>query len=385
MKFKKQEINSYNNPVFVKTLSVLLFLFVLLYFYKLGGVGLIDVDEPRYAEAGREMLESGNWIVPYFNYVVRFDKPIFFYWLEALSMKAYGVNEFSARLPSLLASLLCVSMLFYFLKTFFSNVTAMLGSLVLMSSFEFAALSRFSVTDMTLTSFISSSVICFFLGYSQIIGSHRFFKLQITEFSIWYVLGFIFLALAVLTKGPVAIVIVGLILIPFFWWIVKLDYFLKSRSFWIGLVLFLILVFPWYLAVHCATNGEFSREFFGLHNFSRYTQVVSGHKGSIFYFIPVVLIGFVPWTFFLPQAINSILKKGLQSLLTSTKEQVLWFCLWWFLVIVLFFSLSKTKLLTYILSVYPALSIIIALWVDNILKKKINNNGLIIGLGVLND
>ena len=121
MNLKKKEI----------ILLVFLFLFFILYFYNLGSVGLIDVDEPRYAESGREILESGNWIVPYFNYSVRYDKPIFFYWLEAISMSIFGINEFSARLPSVLTALLTISMVFYFLKYFYSFTSALLGALIL--------------------------------------------------------------------------------------------------------------------------------------------------------------------------------------------------------------------------------------------------------------
>ena len=383
MKLKLNQIknnNTSNN--FLKTLVVLLVLFVILYFYRLGSVGLIDVDEPRYAEAGREMLESGNWVVPYFNYTIRFDKPIFFYWLEAISMNFFGVNEFAVRLPSVLGALLCVSILFAFLKTFYDIAFALLGVIILISSFEFVALSRFSVTDMTLTSFISSSIFSFFLGYHKIINSHRFFKFQIVEFSSWYILGFVFLAIAVLTKGPVAVIILGLIFIPFFWWIGKLEYFFKNRSFWVGFLIFLALILPWYFMVHFATGGEFTKIFFGVHNFSRFTSVVSGHRGSMFYFIPVVLIGFLPWIFFLPQAIFSLAKRGLRNLQSSTSEQVPWFCLWWFIVIFVFFSFSKTKLLTYILPFFPALSVLIAFWFNEMFKNQISNRGLVIGLGV---
>lgn len=381
-KYEVQNENNNSSTWFLKTLIVLFVLFVVLYFYRLGSVGLIDVDEPRYAEAGREMLESGNWTVPYFNYEVRFDKPVLYYWLEAISMKVFGVNEFAARLPSALSALLCLSVLFVFLKTFYDVTFAFLGVLVLMSSFEFAALSRFSVTDMTLASLISSSVLSFFLGYHEIITSHRFFKFQITEFSYWYILGFIFLALAVLTKGPVAVILLGLIFVPFFWWIGRLEYFLKNRTFWIGFVVFLILILPWYLMVHFATNGDFTKVFFGVHNFSRFTSVVSGHRGSIFYFIPVVLIGFLPWTFFLPQAVFSLARKGLRNLLSSTKEQVPWFCLWWVLIVFIFFSLSKTKLLTYILPLFPALSVLISYWFSQMFRSQVSNQGLVVGLGI---
>lgn len=367
---------------FFYVLVVLFVLFVFLYFFRLGSIGLIDVDEPRYAEAGREMLESGNFIVPYFNYGERFDKPVFFYWLEAISMKVFGVGEFGARFPSVASSFLCLALLFYFLKTFYNTLCALIGTLVLMSSFEFAGLSRFSVTDMTLTSFISSSIFCFFLGYNEIITSHRFFTRQIGAFSFWYIAGFVFLALAFLTKGPVAVIVTLLVIVPFFWWTGRLDYFFKNTSFYIGLILFMLLVLPWYLAVHFATSGEFTKAFFGIHNFSRYTSVVSQHKGSLFYFIPVVLIGFLPWSFFLVQSINVIIKKGLKSLQKSIRSQVPWFALWWFLVVLLFFSISRTKLLTYILPLFPALAVMISFWFYEILERNITARGLVIGLGV---
>ncbi len=382
MKLKnKENIFSEDSPFF-KILLVIFALYVILYFFRLGSVGLIDVDEPRYAEAGREMLELNNWIVPYFNYVVRYDKPIFFYWLEAISMKIFGINEFSVRLPSLMTALMTVGIFFYFLQSFYGKYVALIGSLILMSCFEFAALSRFSVTDMTLAAFLSSSILCFFLGYNCILSSHRFFKLQIKEFSLHYILGFIFLALAVLTKGPVAVVVAGLIIVPFFWWIRKLEYFYKSFSFWIGFLILFILVIPWYWSVHFATGGEFTKVFFGVHNFTRYTSVVSGHRGSLFYFIPVVCIGFLPWIFFLPQSIGFILNKGLKSLLGLSKDQIPWFFLWWFVVVFILYSCSKTKLLTYILPLFLPLSAIVALWFEALIIKKTDNRGLIIGLGV---
>ena len=365
-----------------RILLILLLLFAGLYFFRLGSVGLVDVDEPRYAEAAREMLESKNFIVPYFNYLPRYDKPILFYLYEALSMKIFGINEFAARFPSLLSGFLCLGVLFYFLKMFRGIDSALLVVLVLMSSFEFVALCRFSVTDMTLACYISSSILCFFLGYSCILNSGRFFKLQIENFTFWYILAFVFLALACLTKGPIAIILIFLVLAPFFWWIGKLEYFYKSYSFWIGFLVFLILVLPWYIAVHFATSGEFTKEFFGLHNFARYTSVVSGHKGSIFYFIPVILIGFLPWVFFLPQAIYSVVKTGLKSLLLSPDKQFPWFCLWWFIIVFLFFSISRTKLLTYILPIFPTMSIIVAVWLDKIFQKQIDKFGLVAGLGI---
>lgn len=368
--------------VFLLSLIIFFLLFIYLYFYKLGDYGLFNVDEPRYPEVAREMIESNNWIVPYFNYEVRYDKPVLFYWIEALSIKVFGLGEFSARFPSVLSSLICMSFLFYFVKTFYGYIVALITILILMSSIQFAALSRFSITDMTLNAFITSSIVCFFCGYNFLITSHRFFKLQMTEFSLWYVFAFIFLALAVLTKGPVAVVLIFLVLFPFFWWVGKLDYFFKHASFWLGLLLFFLMVLPWYIQIHFATEGEFTKAFFGLHNLSRYTSIVSGHKGSIFYYFLVLAIGFIPWIFFFLQSVFFVFKKGLKSLLIGPKEQISWFCFWWFLIVFLFFTVSKTKLLTYILLIFPPLSVLIGVWFYSILQRDITNKGYVIGLGV---
>ena len=364
------------NSGFQKILLVFLGLFFILYFFRLGSTGLIDVDEPRYAEAAREMLESGNFIVPYFNYEVRFDKPVFFYYMTALAMKIFGQNEFSARLPSVLSSLFCLVFLFYFTKKFYGSIFALLSVLVLMSSLEFAALSRFSIPDMTLTSFISCSIFSFFLGYNNLLLSNRFVHLQIKSFSIWYLAGFIFLALAVLTKGPMAMLLVFIVLFPFFWWTRQLEYFLKNKSFWLGFLLFMFMVFPWFLLVHNATGGEFTKVFFGLHNFQRYTSVVSGHSGPVFYYFLVILLGFMPWSFFLVQSIYFVLKKGVKDILP-------WFCLWWIIVVLCFFSISKTKLLTYILPIFPACSILVALLFYEAIQQKKYRDLLSIGFGIL--
>lgn len=363
-------------------ISFFLFLFGFLYLFNIGSYGLIDVDEPRYAEVAREMLESGNWTIPYFNYEVRYDKPIFFYWLEALFMIVFGENEFAARLPSVLMSFCCLAFLYIFLKVFFGKVTALIGVLILMTSFEFSSLSRFSIPDMTLTSFITCSILCFYLGYYELLSSKRFVKEQLSTFTYWYILAFVFLALAVLTKGPVGIVLTFLIIVPFFWWIRKLDYFIFNKSFWVGFFLFLVLVFPWYIAVHKATNGEFTKVFFGLHNFLRFTSVVSGHKGHLWFFIPVVMIGFFPWIFFLPQSIYSIVRKGLARMLYDINHQVSWFVLWWFFVIFIFFSISKTQLLTYVLPLFPAISVVVAIWFKEVISKTINTSGVVLGMGI---
>ena len=339
--------------------------FVSVYLFKLGDFGLFNVDEPFHAEVAREIVESNNWIVPKFNYEAIYDKPILFYWLEALSMKIFGINEFSARLPSACSAIFCSMLLAYLLRKLYGITPALISVLVLMSSLQFIAYSKLAVLDMLLTNFITCSIISFFLGYIKINNNSNF-----SGFNIWYLLGFIFLGLGILSKGPVAIVIVGMTLLPFFILVKKLYYLVKNPSFWFGFILFLVLVLPWYLAVHYATNGEFTKIFFGVHNFDRFTSVVAHHSAPLLFFIPVISVGFMPWIFCFPQAIYFLLKRNKKDFLISTQEQFYWLSLWWFLIVFIFFTVSKTKLISYILPLYPPLSILVGLWLWQVTNKK---------------
>lgn len=319
-------------------------------FFRLGSVTLFDVDEAVFAEATKEMVQSGDWITPTYNGENRYDKPILFYWMMAVSYKIFGINEFSARFPSAITAFLLVLSLFLFLRHLQNEKIAMYASISLTLSIYFLIYSHAAVTDMALTLFISLSLMSFYLSVTV---------KGLTEKINWYTYGFyLFSALAFLTKGLIGIVF------PFG---VAIFYLLSTeglkgirRAFSLrGGILFLIVSMPWYGAQFLINGQEFVRQFFIKHHFARYTGVISGHKGPIYYYIPALILGLLPWIAFLPGGIRNVFRND-NSELKSQGSKLPLFAFIWFAFIFVFFSLSTTKLPNYILPAIPAVSILIS-------------------------
>ncbi|MCA9798078.1 MAG: glycosyltransferase family 39 protein [Cyanobacteria bacterium HKST-UBA04] len=317
---------------------------------------LFDVDEPRYAETAREMISApGDWITPYFNHVKRFDKPVLFYWLIALMYQLFGVSVFSARLVSALAATMVALGMYATAQHEVRagrapSVLPWLAVAVFATMVEPFFMARWAITDMTLTACMSLMGLCLYLG---LMASVR-----------WYMLAGVFCGLGLLTKGPVALALPGLVYLLFAatrfgldwrqWWV-----HVRSAWFWGGLVLALCIAAPWYWAVNQANPTEFVQEFVFKHNLKRFTSTVSGHKGAWFYFVPVVLAGSVPWVAFLPGALCRAASHLKRRLLGQWPPLVL-YSLIGFVTIFLFFSASNTKLLTYILPAFVPLTLLLA-------------------------
>ena len=326
-------------------------------FFRLGSVTLFDVDEAVFAEAAKEMVESGNWITPTYNGENRYDKPIFFYWLMAVSYKIFGINEFSARFPSAISGLLLCLSVFLFVRHFHDERKALYAVISLTLSVYFLVYSHAAVTDMALTLFITLSMFSFYLSKA------RKEDVSLTKSSLdkpdTYIYGFYsFSAFAFLTKGLIGIVF------PFG---IAITYLLVAeglkgikRAFSLkGIILFLIISAPWYIAQLAINGQEFIQQFFIKHHFMRYTGVISGHRGPIYYYIPVLIIGLLPWIAFLPGGIRNAFGNKNSELKTQNSELPL-FAFIWFVFVFVFFSLSTTKLPNYILPAIPAASILIS-------------------------
>jgi 4-amino-4-deoxy-L-arabinose transferase-like glycosyltransferase len=332
----------------------LLFVIVLLVsFYRLSSVTLFDVDEAVFSEATKEMVMSGNWITPTYDGVNRYDKPVLFYWLMAASYKVFGINELGARFPSALAGAFLALALFFFVRKVAGERTAFHAAMAFTLSLYFFVYSHAAVTDMVLTLFISLSLFSFFLAS---LGSER---------KRMYVYGFyVFSALAFLTKGLIGIVFpFGIAMVYLF--ATERTRGLKKVFDAGGAVFFILVSAPWYAAEIAANGKEFLMQFFVKHHFERYLDVISGHRGPVYYYIPVLIIGLLPWIAFLPAGLRSVFggfrhidKDGTAQ---SEKEgRLKLFSFIWFAVIFLFFSFSTTKLPNYILSAIPAALILIA-------------------------
>ena len=333
-----------------------------LFFYRLGSPTLFDLDEAVYAESAREMAETGNWITPQYNYSNFYEKPVLFYWLMSSAFKLFGVTEFAARFWSASLGTGLVLISYYFVRYIGNPMWGALSALILATSIEVMVLSHASIMDMTLTFFITSSLFCFFLGYIDQLGYKK-----------WWYRGLYFnMGLAVLTKGPVGIVIPALIIILFLFLRRQIKEVLSEMKIFSGGILFLSVALPWYV-IETGINGwEYIDAFFIKHNITRFTGIVSGHSGPVYYFIPVTLLAFFPWSAFLPYGLIRAFKVNVyETRVTKNnedprllKESITLFSAIWFLVVFVLFSISRTKLPGYIAPFSPAIAILVG-WVWN--------------------
>jgi 4-amino-4-deoxy-L-arabinose transferase-like glycosyltransferase len=343
-----------------------------LFFLNLGGYPLFDMDEPRYAEAAREMIESGNWITPYFNYELRFDKPVFFYWLIALAYQAMGVSEFSARFFSAVSAFSVVLMVFFFGRHWVSTRFGLFAAAILATSIEVIGLARMSVTDMTLSCFMAATTLCLFMVAHQ---SRR-----------WWIAAAICSGLAILTKGPVGIVVPGAILFIYAALTGQFKKCFATPWFPVALVLTACLALPWYVAAYME-NGQIFIDALFKHNVTRYNGVVSGHDYPVYFFVLVLLVGFLPWTAFLPASVHYwwnrfkaiVVEKPLAAgNPTDMTGAVALYGFIWTVFIFLFFTAAQTKLLTYILPLFPGIALFMgASWYQLTTGKAAEKSGLL--------
>lgn len=328
----------------------LLALVLVLFFFQLGAYPLFDLDEPRYAQAAREMLQRGDWVTPYFNDVVRFDKPVFFYWLIMLAYKLFGISEFSARFSSAVTSILTVGMVYWFGMRWISERFGLIAGVILATSALFVGVGRMSITDMTLSMLMTATTLSLFMV------AHANLR--------WWLVAGVFAGLAVLTKGPVGIVVPGAIFVLYTLLIGDWKRCLLNRWLPLALLICVGIAAPWYYLAYQANGPSFTNALL-FHNVTRFSDTVSGHKQPIYFYVIVLLAGFLPWTVYLPAAIKHFIgqyKEGTQKQAESGNMAyfVALYALVWIVFIFGFFTLSQTKLLTYILPLFPALALLTA-------------------------
>jgi 4-amino-4-deoxy-L-arabinose transferase-like glycosyltransferase len=322
---------------------------------EMGGLGLTDRDEGSNAEAAREMLETGDWISPTLNYEPRFAKPAFVYWLISGSYSVFGINEFAARLPSAISGL-CVLLLQYaFVCRWLGAPLALLASLMLLLNLEFLAINRMVITDPELVVFTTLA------GYSCWHALHGSTK----NSRWWFISFYLAMGFGMLVKGPVGIIIPLVGVIPY------LTLTRQWKNFWqkgfplLGTGLVLLIAAPWYIAMF-QIHGEAYWAAAQANTTGRFMSPMEGHGGTLFFYVPILLLGFFPWSAFLPSVLYQSLKQWKaywngQSF--STQEHHLEFFLsLWVVGLLIFFSLSATRLPHYIYPLFPASAILVALW-----------------------
>jgi 4-amino-4-deoxy-L-arabinose transferase-like glycosyltransferase len=289
---------------------------------------LYDLDEGAFTEATREMMASGNYVSIYLNGEPRQDKPILIYWLQATSAHLFGLNEFALRLPSVLAALAWVWALVAFGRRHVDRETGIIAGILLCLSLYIGLIARAAVADALLNLFLALTL---FEIYNYYRRPGRAVHLRVF---LWMGLGF-------LTKGPVAVLFPFLISGLFFLSYGRWRDWLAALIYWPGILLFLAIVLPWHIAVYLDSGWAFFEGFYLHHNLDRYEGAMEGHGGAWFYYVlvaPLVLMPFAAWFLgMLPRMRNA---------LEDPLDRFAWI---WFLVVLVVFSFSGTKLPHYLL------------------------------------
>ncbi len=323
---------------------------LVLFFYRLGAPGLMDPDEGRYAEIAREIFLLHDWLMPHLNLFPYLEKPPLVYWLTALSFKALGANELAARLPSAASALGGLFLAYWLGRSLWGPALGFLGATVLATCSGYVVLGRLLTLDMTFSLLLNLAIA---LGYLALSRERR-------ELWPW---AYGALGLAVLAKGPVALVLAGLI-----WgiWVlflsprpqpsplkgegVKVRVISRLRLLyqpW-GWLILAVLVLPWFAYVQWRFPDYF-RFFILEHHFGRFLTPAI-HPEPFYYFGPVLLGLLLPWSWLLPWVLFS---RG------AGRDPDRTFLLVWAAVVLIFFSLSRGKLAPYILPALLPLALIV--------------------------
>jgi 4-amino-4-deoxy-L-arabinose transferase-like glycosyltransferase len=321
---------------------------LVLFFFQLGGHPLWDVDEGMHAATSKDMVLTGDWVTTRMNGVNFYDKTVLFNWFAALSFLVFGFTEFAARVPAALLGLGTVLVTFLLGRRLFGLRGGLLGGVILATGPEFIVLSRTVMHDISLAFFITLALYFFYVAFST---PHR----RMVNLVLFYAsLGF-----AVLAKGPIGILLPGMVIFLFLLLRGRFG-FLKEMSLGWGTLIFLVVAAPWYVLISIR-NEDYLSYFIMKQNFGNFLSKAQAlHPQPFYYYIPALLIGMMPWSFFTPLAVVRPLRQGLRNL-----DDGVLFLLLWFSGIFLFFSAANSKLGTYLLPAFPAVALLVAnLWRD---------------------
>jgi 4-amino-4-deoxy-L-arabinose transferase-like glycosyltransferase len=323
-----------------------------LFFYGLGAFGLLGVDEPRYAQIAREMLNRGDWVTPTLLGKPWLEKPVLYYWEAMAAFRLTGVSDQAARLPAAFDAAALIAAIYFLLRRFRPG-SELDGALITASCVGEIGFAHAAATDMPLAASFSIALLAWFAWYES-------------KRRVYLVAFYIFLALGTLAKGPVAPALAAVILLLFV--AARRDWYAIVRTLWIpGVAVYLVVALPWYVAVQ-VRNSEFFRFFILEHNLARFSQDVYHHRQPFWFYLPVFLLAMMPWTFVFLAAVAArvrvIWSEG-RVALESVEDSWALFLLIWMLVPVLFFSASQSKLPGYILPAVPAGALLVAEYLES--------------------
>ena len=350
--------------------AILFFACVLFHILGTWSLPLIDRDEPRFAEASREMIERGNYIVPYFNNDLRLDKPPLTYWAQVASYHVFGENDFAARFPSAIAAALTALLVFAWGRRMGGEKLGWWAAIIFTLSLQTFVHAKAAVADMWLVLFVT---LASWAGYElfQRPTLNQGAAVSRPPWAIWkspFLVFYLSLALGFLAKGPIAwtplLAVAGLIIYTRDWQM------LRRFKFAVGIPLMLVVVALWGIPALIRTHGEFFTVGIGRHVVTRSFMTLEGHGASSFgmyalllpfYFI-TVFISFFPWSIKLPWLIRKLWQRGKVEVNARGYNGTLidTYLLSGIAVVFVIFTLVSTKLPHYTLPAFPLLALLLA-------------------------
>jgi 4-amino-4-deoxy-L-arabinose transferase-like glycosyltransferase len=328
------------------------------FLFRLGGVPLLGKDEPRYAEVAREMWASGDWITPRLAGVAWFEKPALPYWLMAAAYGIAGVSELAARLGSVLCATLGVVVVYLMSRRAAGPPRAAIAAAALATSALWLSFARGASFDMPLAATMTAA-----LGslYGYVTARSPRGRLG------WAIAVGAWTGIAMLAKGLVGPLLIGLIVVAYLaasgdWRRVRAGDVAAAGGAAIALAA------TWYVPVWLRNGWPFVEEFFVNHHFRRYTSNKYKHPQPVYFYVLIVLGGFLPWTFLLLSGARR-LAGALRRRVTGDDDRLLLLAAVWLVVPLVFFSFSGSKLPGYILPVFPALALLVAWAVERLAEE----------------
>jgi 4-amino-4-deoxy-L-arabinose transferase-like glycosyltransferase len=331
------------NDISRRGLWLMLLAVALIWFGNLEYRKLVKPDEGRYAEIPREMVVSGDWTTPRLNELKYFEKPPLQYWATATAYTLFGEHQWTSRLWAALTGFAGVLLAWFAGTRLFGRAAGIYAALLLGSSMLYSMMAHINTLDMGVTFFIT-------LGIFSLLIAQKEEQVQQRN---WMWLAWAALALAVLSKGLMGLILPGAAL--FLYSVFNRDITVWKRMHWFsGLLVFLLVAAPWFVLVIKA-NPEFFDRFFIYEHYTRFTTTVHGRYQPWYYFVPVLLLGMLPWTFLMFDTLVRTWKNSVQQVKVFSPER---FLLVWAVFIYLFFSVSGSKLPSYLLPMFPALALL---------------------------
>ncbi len=323
-------------------------IFTFIWFAQLNIRHLIPSDEGRYAEIAREMLVSGDWLAPHYNGYLYFEKPPLQMWFNAATFAVFGIGDWQARLYTAVASFLGILFVAFTGTRVFNARAGFFAALVLAASPYWILLGHFNVLDMGLAFWMELTLCSLLLAQRP--------NLPTRAVRYWMWLSWAAMAGAVLSKGLIGIMLPGAVLMLYT--LITHDFALWRRLYlFSGILIFSALTAPWFVLIQIH-HPSFFDFFFVVQHFRRYLTPEQNRPGPFYYFVPVILIGFLPWLSFAVQSIKHALKLPRQANGFSPS----WLLFIWSAFIFVFYSLSHSKLISYTLPIAPAIALLLGLY-----------------------